>query len=63
MIEEHLGMRDLFGRRLLMMLGRMGLNGSLGIGESCHIPNLKLHMMKQKGKENQGGDVAAQRNS
>ena len=47
MIEEHLGMRNLFGRRLLMKLGRMGLNGSIGIGERCHIPILKLHMMKQ----------------
>ena len=54
-------MRNLFGRRLLMKLGQMGLNGSIGIGieQRCHIPNLKLHMMKQK--ENQEGEVADER--
>ena len=52
-------MRNLFGRRLLMKLGQMGLNGSISIEQRCHIPNLKLHVMKQK--ENQEGEAAAQR--
>ena len=56
-------MKNLFGRRLLMKLGEMGLNGLIGIEQRCHILNLKLnlklHMMKQE--ENQEGEVADER--
>ena len=50
-------MKNLFGRRLLMKLGEMGLNGLIGIEQRYHILNLKLHMMKQE--ENQ--EVADER--
>lgn len=59
MIEEPLRMRNLFGHRLLMKLGQMGLNGSIGIEQRCHRPNLKLHTMKQE--ENQEGEAATHR--
>ena len=52
-------MKNLFGRRLLMKLGEMGLNGLIGIEQRYHILNLKLHMMKQE--ENQEGEVADER--
>ena len=34
-------MKNLFGHRLLMKLGEMGMNGLIGIEQICRILNLK----------------------